>query len=123
MVPDEPHQRGDSHLLEGHNLGNISSHVLSGRLVPGDYLSKVPGLAVDWRRRGTGAAYDLAPLAQQAPLSSKPDFRPLPPAALEAAFTLEPGGFALTEVGCDSHGRHGVLPGSQPELVPAFHAG
>lgn len=96
VVPDEPHQRGDAPLLEANALANIAGHVLSGRLAPGNYLTKVVCLT-DWRRRG--AAYDLAPLGHQFPSSARPDFAPLPRAALDGAFTLAPGGYRLTEVG------------------------
>lgn len=50
VVPDEPHQRGDSHLLEVNCLGNIANAVLSGRLGTPDYQSKVsPSLAPSYR--------------------------------------------------------------------------
>lgn len=41
VVPDEPHQRGDSHLLEVNCLANIANAVLSGRMGTPDYQSKV----------------------------------------------------------------------------------
>lgn len=95
MIPDEPHQRGDSHLLEANYLGNIANAVLSGRVGTGDYATKVLCLT-DWRRKE--AAYDLAPLAQHQPPVVGPDFKPLPRGVLERAFTLQPGGYRLTEV-------------------------
>ena len=108
VAPDEPHQRGDSHLLEAHSLGNIAGHVLSGRMVPGDYQSKVLCLT-DWRRRGT--AYDLAPLAHQLPSSNPPDFKPLPKDTLKRALSLQPGGCRLTEVRSVGGQRPGEGPG------------
>lgn len=96
VAPDEIHQRGDSDLLAANNLSNIAAHVLSGRLPAADYQSRVLCLT-DWRRQGT--AYDLAPLGHQFPASARPDFRPLPRPTLDAAFTLQPGGARLTEVG------------------------
>lgn len=115
VAPDEPHQRGDSNLLKSHSLENIANHVLSGRLLPGDYQSKLSCLT-DWRRRGT--AYDLAPLANQLPSSNPPDFKPLPRDALDRAFSLQPGGYRLTEVR-----KCGVcVPGSLPG-VPGGQGG
>lgn len=72
-----------------------AQHVLSGRLPAADYQSKIL-CCTDWRRRG--AAYDLAPLGNQMPSSVTPEFRPLPKSVLQAAFTLQPGSAALSEV-------------------------
>ncbi|PSC75256.1 immobilization antigen [Micractinium conductrix] len=94
LVPDEPHQRGDSNLLEANCLGNIARAVLSGRAGTGDYATRVMCLT-DWRRSGT--AYDLAPLARQMPPAGHAQLKPLPPGVLERAFTLQPGGCRLTE--------------------------
>lgn len=94
LIPDEPHQRGDSHLLEANCLGNIATAVLSGRVPTGDYQTKVLCLT-DWRRKGD--AYDLAPLGQRFPSAAAPDFKPLTRAALESGFTLQPGGYRLSE--------------------------
>lgn len=95
VAPDEPHQRGDSALLDAHTLGNIAAHVLSGRLAPADYQSRMLCLT-DWRRKGT--AFDLAPLAQQFPSTNRPEFKPLPKATFDKAFALQPGGLRLSEV-------------------------
>ncbi|KAL4437119.1 hypothetical protein ABPG75_004258 [Micractinium tetrahymenae] len=94
LVPDEPHQRGDSNLLEVNCLSNIANAVLSGRMGTPDYQSKVLCLT-DWRRKGD--AYDLAPLAQLPPSSARPEFKPLPPGVLERAFTFQPGPCRLSE--------------------------
>ncbi|EFN59283.1 expressed protein [Chlorella variabilis] len=94
VAPDEPHQRGDSALLDAHTLGNIAAHVLSGRLAPADYQSRMLCLT-DWRRKGT--AFDLAPLAQQFPSTNRPEFKPLPKATFDKAFALQPGGLRLSE--------------------------
>ena len=72
-----------------------AQHVLSGRLPAADYQSKIL-CCTDWRRKG--AAYDLAPLGNQMPSSVTPEFRPLPKSVLQAAFTLQPGSAALSEV-------------------------
>lgn len=74
--------------------------MLSGRLPPADYQSRVMCLT-DWRRKG--AAYDLAPLGRQHPSSHRPEFKPLPRATLDGAFSLQPGGCRLTEVGAGEH--------------------
>lgn len=72
-----------------------AQHVLSGRLPAADYQSKILCCG-EWRRKG--AAYDLAPLGNQMPSSVTPEFRPLPKSTLQAAFTLQPGSAALSEV-------------------------
>ncbi len=69
--------------------------MLSGRLPAADYQSKILCCS-EWRRKG--AAYDLAPLGNQMPSSVTPEFRPLPKSTLQAAFTLQPGSAALSEV-------------------------
>jgi hypothetical protein len=95
VPPDEPHQRGDSNLLETNNLSTIAAHVLGGGLLPADYQSRVLCLT-DWRRKGS--EYDLAPLARQFPSSNRPEFKHISKATFEASFALAPGGLKLTEV-------------------------
>lgn len=118
---DEPHQRGDSNLLETNNLSTIAAHVLSGGLVPADYQSRVLCLT-DWRRKG--AEYDLAPLARQFPSSNRPDFEHISRASFDAAFALDPGGLKLTEVrglrlpaGCTGGELVGLRSPFLPRLV------
>lgn len=119
VVPDEPHQRGDVSLLDANGLGNIAQHVLSGRLPPADYQSRVPCLA-PWRRKGT--AYSLAPLGLQHPASARPSYAPLSKSTLDAAFTLQPGGYQLTEVGGGGLAGRGLWrPTTLPRLGERAH--
>lgn len=82
-------------MLEINQLSNIAGHVLGGRMMPGDYQSRVLCLT-DWRRKGED--YDLTPLAKQFPSSSRPAFKALSADTFERSFGLAPGGMRLSEV-------------------------
>ena len=114
MAPEPVHQRGDADLFDANGLQRISQAVLAGRMPQDNYQARIAGLS-DWRRRGT--AHDLAPLARQLPLAASPQWRPLPRATLDAAFTLAPGGYRLSEVRTSFAWADGAVLRSRPRTL------
>lgn len=88
-VREEP--TGGADLLDHFKLAKIYDHAVG--LQPQNYLRGLAGGAE--LRRGRGS--ELAPLADVFAPSTKPDIQPLPRAALQAAFSLEPGQYQVPQ--------------------------